>query len=42
MTEIYESLVFGLSEGRVLAVMIRSADQGAELVSQVLSCTVRS
>ena len=41
--EIYESLVFGLSEGRLLAVMLRSTkDSGAELVSQVLSCSVRT
>ena len=36
--EVYESQIFGLSDGRLLAVYIQSASPGAELVSEILSC----
>ena len=39
---VYESLVLGLKGDRILAVFLQNSDAGAELVSEVLHCTVRS
>jgi hypothetical protein len=34
--------IFGLGDGKLLAVYIQNADSGAELVSEVLSCSVKN
>jgi hypothetical protein len=39
---VYESLVLSLAGDRLLAVFLQNSDAGAELVSEVLNCTVRS
>jgi hypothetical protein len=39
---VYESLVLGLKGDRLLAVFLQNSDDGAELVSEVLHCTVKS
>jgi hypothetical protein len=39
---VYESHIFGLGDGKLLALYIQNAEPGAELVSQVLSCSVKT
>lgn len=39
---VYESHVFGLGGGKLLAVYLQNGDPGAELVSEVLSCQVEN
>ena len=39
---VYESLVLALAGDRLLAVFLQNSDAGAELVSEVLHCNVRS
>jgi hypothetical protein len=40
-TTVYESHLFALDEGKLLALYIQNAEPGAELVSEVLTCSVR-
>jgi hypothetical protein len=39
---VYESHIFGLPGGKLLAVYIQNGDPGAELVSEVLTCNAKS